>query len=279
MFVVVGYLLHDVNDNNGRVSSWPGGAAIYCGLAARKLGMKVGLVSRAGKDYKYRHLIEGMDLAVNFSEKSTTTFFNTYRGENRTQGVENVGRKITGADFPRRFLDADAIHIGPVIDEIEPSLLEHVRQNSRALVSMDPQGFMRRCDSNGNVLPKELNLDLLRYVDVVHISEDDSAAAQLDSIVRVCPRVLFTKGSKGSEIYWNGKRFEVPAYPIPALADPTGGGDTYTAAFVKRLLDTHDPEESGYYAGAAASFCVEGVGISNLPTNEMVVERMRNFQH
>lgn len=273
MFVVVGYLLHDILDLEGKIEHTPGGAAVYCGLAAKKLGMKTSIVSRVGRDYKYWNLLAGIDTSAIGTQEKTTVVHNIYRNGKKTMKAENVGQKITAKDFPDTLLDAKAIHFGPVVDEIDFGLVRHVKDNSSAFVSIDLQGLLRKY-VNGDVYPHSRDLDVLGSVDLVHFSEDEMISTRLDEVVEKCSKVLFTRGKRSSLLVFDGKEIEIPTFKIENPIDVTGAGDTYTAAFVKRFLETNDPEESGRYASAAASFCVEGVGVSNLPTHEKVMKRL-----
>ncbi len=273
MFVIVGYLLHDILDIEGVITEQPGGSATYCSIAAKKLGADVGVVSKIGKDYKYYDLLKNTDLSVKLQEK-TTTFFNIYRNGTRKQKVANIGEKIFAEDFNENFLEAEAVHIGPVINEIDIELIKHVKQNSSALVTLDPQGFLRK-EKNGDVLPKKLDFEVLKYIDIFRCSVEDLEGAGINpkDITKRCDFVIITKGARGSVLFFDGKKISVPAFRA-VEKDPTGAGDAYIAGFVKKFLENNDPEESALYASAVASFCVEGIGITGLKGEKDVAERL-----
>ena len=85
---------------------------------------------------------------------------------------------------------------------------------------------------------------------------------------------ICTKGSKGSEAYFDGRKVEVPVIRSERVKDPTGAGDAYRAGFYSGLFRKYSPEESLIIASATSSFIVEAVGaLSNIPTWDEVMER------
>ena len=52
--------------------------------------------------------------------------------------------------------------------------------------------------------------------------------------------------------------------------DPTGAGDTFTAAFLIYFQETGDPIKAARFANIAASFSVEGLSYSATPTRAQV---------
>jgi sugar/nucleoside kinase (ribokinase family) len=84
---------------------------------------------------------------------------------------------------------------------------------------------------------------------------------------------VLTKGPKGCVVFANGIEKHVPGFPAREV-DPTGAGDVFAGAFLVRLQETGDPFEAARFANATASFCVEGPGITTIPTRAQVEERL-----
>ena len=102
----------------------------------------------------------------------------------------------------------------------------------------------------------------IRYLGVNSFSE-------IRKEIAVC-----TKGSKGSEAYFDGRKVTVPVIKGRKVKDPTGAGDAYRAGFYSGLFRKHSHEESLIIASATSSFIVEAVGaLSNVPTWDEVMER------
>ena len=66
----------------------------------------------------------------------------------------------------------------------------------------------------------------------------------------------------------------VPAYQANEV-DPTGAGDVFATAFFVRLHETGDAVQAARFANAAASFVVEGPGVSCIPSRAQVEWRLR----
>jgi sugar/nucleoside kinase (ribokinase family) len=85
----------------------------------------------------------------------------------------------------------------------------------------------------------------------------DCARFYLDRGTTCC---VFTLGSEGAYYaHRDGTRLHVPAYPI-TVVDTTGCGDAFDAGFIAALHKGMDPEESLFFAQAAAALVAGGLG-------------------
>lgn len=83
--------------------------------------------------------------------------------------------------------------------------------------------------------------------------------ALLDKITML----VITKGAKGSEIYYQGKKIQIPAAKPKNILDPTGAGDAYRAGLIKGLINSWQLGKAGCLAGLAAVYAVEKYGTQN----------------
>ena len=60
-------------------------------------------------------------------------------------------------------------------------------------------------------------------------------------------------------IFENRREIRIPARPVQVV-DPTGAGDTFSAAFLYALANHAAPEQAGRLAAAAASIVIGGEG-------------------
>jgi 1D-myo-inositol 3-kinase len=87
--------------------------------------------------------------------------------------------------------------------------------------------------------------------------------------------MVVTQSKRGATVYVRGQHpHHFPAFAATEI-DPTGAGDVFCAAFLVHLAETGDPYSSCRFANCVASFSVEGIGISTIPTREQVDERLR----
>jgi len=101
--------------------------------------------------------------------------------------------------------------------------------------------------------------DHAALVDVVSLNRTEAlslfATSSVDDAVReaatLAPVVLLRLGAEGSLVLQGRRRLHVPAAPA-AVADPTGGGNSYSGAFIAAYQQSGDPEQAARLAAAAA---------------------------
>ena len=85
--------------------------------------------------------------------------------------------------------------------------------------------------------------------------------------------ILATDGANGSILYSKGAFFKIPAYRV-IVEETTGAGDIFLSSFLYFCgMKQDNPVKSAYLASAAASFVVEGNGISSLGNEEEIRKR------
>lgn len=193
----------------------------------------------------------------------------------RTQRVANLGNQIQPKDIPEDYLEARAIHLGPVFNEISMETMRFLRENSKALITLDPQGFLRR-EENGAVFQKEMDYSLLDFVDVVKVSEKDIPKENIKDLTARCKNVIVTRGTNGSTVFFEGKTTEIPFFKS-IVVDETGAGDVYMAGFIKKFLESKNMEKSALFGSAAASFSVENFGLNGIRGEKEINERVKTL--
>jgi len=264
-----------------------GGPPTYVSLSAKALGAKVSSISKVGADFSDEYVTwlsrNGVDLrGVKRTNGPTTRFRITYNDATGT--LQLVARcEPMGLEDLQRQVKTKAIHIAPIANEISSSAALRLCRYGK-LISLDPQGFLRRFDRNGYVHPKRwLDKVLLKEVDVLKASSRELSVATrakdlrrgLLKARRLGPRVcIATMGAHGVLLLSeDASYYKVPAYTPPHVVDPTGSGDAFAGAFIVEYLKTGDSVWSTAFASAAASFVVEGVGPSNFGTRGQTEER------
>ena len=93
--------------------------------------------------------------------------------------------------------------------------------------------------------------------------------SRLEKLVEI---LVVTKGEKGSEIYFKGKKIKIPPAKPKSNLDPTGAGDAYRAGFIKGLAIGWSLEKCGRLAAVTAVYTVEKYGTQ---THEFTWEGIR----
>ncbi|MFK4730285.1 carbohydrate kinase family protein [Agromyces mediolanus] len=97
-------------------------------------------------------------------------------------------------------------------------------------------------------------------------------AEAVDGLRALAPLVLLRLGEDGSLVIQGDAVVRVPAVPVAAV-DPTGGGNSYTGAFLSAWTATGDPVAAARLASAAASVVVAAAGAPIV--DEALRERVR----
>ena len=252
-----------------------GGTVTYSGLTASRLGIKVGILTSANPATPFFENVPSINVYRRASER-TTVFENIYVDGSRRQYVRALAGPLTPDDLPDGWERTPIVHLGPMAQEIDPTMVEAFPS---ALLGLTPQGWLRHWDEQGLVFPVRwrFSLDVLGAADAVILSPEDVGydEQQIDLFRRHSRLLVLTNGMDGAIVYQGGQRQRVPAYDVIEV-DPTGAGDVFAAAFMVRLFETGDAIEAARFANCAASFIVQGVGTTHVPTREQVEWRMRH---
>ena len=88
--------------------------------------------------------------------------------------------------------------------------------------------------------------------------------------------VVLKMGSHGSRIYHQGEVIETPAFTVPEV-DPTGAGDSFSAAFTGAMLEGMPLALAGRFANAVGALAVTKKGpMEGAPTRAEVQEFLAN---
>jgi len=251
-----------------------GGPPTYASLAARKLDAKVSVISKVGEDFPDEYVAWLNANEVNLSglkqvkRAKTTGFTIKYRGKERRLQLRTLAPPITPRDIPR-FLKAKAVHVAPIAGEVIPETIHELRRLTDTL-SLDPQGFVRKFNREGNVSPRRwANPQVLGEIDVYKSSTNEikmvTGLTELRSTMRKIQDygakiVMVTRGLRGSTLLYAGNFYDIPACKPRIVQDPTGAGDAFIGAFLAEYVKGKEPRWCACVGSAAASLVTEGVG-------------------
>jgi sugar/nucleoside kinase (ribokinase family) len=224
---LVGNLSRDVVDGGPpRI----GGAPYYAAQAWRALGSRATIITRCGPPERaaYARRLTTLGLPVVMLPGSCTTSFSFYYdGDVRVMTVEQAGDTW----LPH---DADSVtpgawvHVAPLLRSDFPTATVRVLARGRRL-SLDGQGLVRIAETGPLRLDADFDHAVLEHVQILKLGEEE--ADVIGAIDRLdVPEVLVTYGHRGSCVYSNGHAERVGAWPV--VADPTGSGDAFSAAYL-----------------------------------------------
>jgi sugar/nucleoside kinase (ribokinase family) len=292
VLVVGSVALDSVETPFGKAEEVLGGSATMFASSACHFG-PVQLVGVVGSDYPVEKLeplrAKGVDLSgLERAEGESFRWRARYRHDlNSAETLETRLGVFSGfrPKIPAAFRNAPYVFLG----NIDPRLqLDVLRQVARPkLVACDTMNFWiesRRQDL----------LDLLAHVDLITLNDAEARQVTEEAnlvkaarwIMQRGPKhVVIKKGEHGAFLFSGPSIFFAPAYPLEAIFDPTGAGDSFAGGFIGWLAATDDLSEANLrravvYGSAMGSFAVER--FSNERTIALTLgeidERVREFR-
>ncbi|MDD3887683.1 MAG: carbohydrate kinase family protein [Patescibacteria group bacterium] len=79
-------------------------------------------------------------------------------------------------------------------------------------------------------------------------------------VLRLTKYLIITLGPKGSEIYFDNKKYIIPCAKPKKILDPTGAGDAYRAGLIYGLLNNYSADKMGKVGACSAVYTVEKYG-------------------
>lgn len=283
-FLAVGHVTRDLLPDG---SFTVGGTVTFAALTAYRLGLSSAIVTCADAAF-LAHLptyLPGIQVHGRPGAE-TTTFANRYTDGFRVQYLHARGDVLTEDDVPTAWRAAPIVLLGPLDQELAPTLVNLFSRPFGTLIAATPQGWLRRWDNDGRVWPTPWQAaeQVLPLLDALILSHDDllpfadgnrvEADAILERWSMYVPLLVATDGRHGASLYQHGVATRFPAYAATEV-DPTGAGDVFAAAFLMHLSQHGDPAQAVNFANCVASFSVEQTGIQGIPTMEMVMQRLR----
>jgi len=256
----------EINDSKYVV---PGGPGCYCSITARALKFDVKLHTKFGSDFTYADYLTKQKIVFEnaFSTEPTTRFRLQLANSERTLFLENKCEVINNI-----ILDADSVIISPLFDEVPLEMFAKIK-NDANFVLLDPQGFLRRVNSENKIYLEQTNLNL-SDISAIKVNSDElrslTNSSNLDGI-----KILQKKGisnviltdKQNISLLSENKIYSI-TLPNIALNDTTGIGDIFSSTFCCTMLKEKDILWALSFAGGAAQAALESgqIGLEKIPS-------------
>jgi sugar/nucleoside kinase (ribokinase family) len=276
VLVVGSVALDSVETPFGRADDVLGGSGVFFSASASHF-TPVQLVGIVGDDYPLEQLeqlaVRGVDLGgLEKTEGNSFRWRGRYRHDlNSAETLEThlgVFSRFS-PKIPNGFRDAPFVFLANIDPRLQLDVLHQVKRPT--LVAADTMNFW--IESRRPEL-----VELLGHVDLLMLN--DAEARQLTdkfNLVQAArwimdhgPRhVVIKKGEHGAYMFSRTEIFFAPAYPLEAVFDPTGAGDSFAGGFIGYLARTGNVSDDGLrraviYGSAMGSFAVEKFSIARL---------------
>ena len=277
LLVVGSVALDSVETPFGKVQEVLGGSATFFSYSA-SFFTPVRLVATVGEDFPEEHLKLLRDRGVNVRGLQVTPG-RTFRWTGAYGYDLNEAKTLDTqlnvfADFRPTLDDTQArvpyLFLANIDPELQLEILRQMRGRPR-LVALDTMNFWIQGK-------REALLRVLREVDLVTINDGEARQlAEEPNLIKAArkiaalgPRTVVVKrGEYGALLLDNDAFFVVPAFPLEAVFDPTGAGDTFAGGLMGYIafrdrVDAATMRRAMVYGSVMASFTVEDFSLKRL---------------
>jgi sugar/nucleoside kinase (ribokinase family) len=278
LLVVGSVALDSLETPFGRRDDVLGGSASYFSTCASFFG-RTRMVAVVGEDFPEDHLrffaSRGIDLA-GLVRRPGRTF--RWRGRyefdlNTAHTLEtqlNVFAEFR-PELPAHYRDAEYVFLGNIDPDLQRSVLDQVR--APRFVACDTMNFWIASK-------RESLLRTLKRVDLLFVNDAEARQlAEEHNIVKAARRILsfgpravvVKRGEYGALFFSGDEVFAASAYPLAAVFDPTGAGDSFAGGFMGYLARSRSEDQATLrraivLGNVLASFAVEQFSLERLRT-------------
>ena len=272
-----------------------GGVVTYAGFTFRKHDIPTLVVTNLGKKEKFllkKLSNKGVKVYHELSSE-TTRFINCIKSDQSEQLVPTRAVPIEEGLVKKILPMSNHIHLGPLHPwDIHPEAivylkhyLEKIRKESKPLVTLDVQGYVR--DINNQVVQALVseNLEEALWCSDI-IKADKNELKVIIEHFRITPlqlinkyniqELVITEGSNGGQILLpQAAPISFKAVPVKKFTDCTGAGDVFFAAYlIKHLYHREEISTSCDYAARIAALKIKG---SYIPYSDLDLIKIHNF--
>lgn len=254
---VVGNLALDVVDGE---APRPGGTVLYSARTLARLGADacVGAACAAGDRDLLVGPLEELGLPVAWHESAATASYAfRYEGDRRVMRQDAVGDPWGASEAVAAIGEAAWIHVGALVrSDFSETTLAALAESGRRLL-VDAQGLVRT-SALGELRTDAAIGDALRHIAILKLNDEEAETlvgrADPDAARSLgVPEVVLTLGSRGSCVVTPTSTHAVPAVDVAGSVDPTGAGDTYSAAYLAARSAGAEPVEAARSATEIAA--------------------------
>ena len=264
-----------------------GGPTCYSGLIAKKFGFDIIPVTKVGNDFSIdnRNLLHKNGIEINQSHIAknfpTTRFLITIKKDERDLVLCSKCEPLRYEDF--YGINADCWIISPVFDEFSIQLFadfaKDIKENDDFIL-FDPQGYLRRTDQYGNILPvRNFEYDLPRFT-ALKMSENEQKiltcgleGEEAMRLIHSSKRIKFLISTQNYRIHllYDKMHYWVNI-PYIETRDSTGAGDILSAAFACAYLKEKDPLWAICFGAGAIRAALETklTGLNKVPSKSKI---------
>jgi len=292
VLVVGSVALDSVETPFGRRDEVLGGSAVYFSASA-SFFTGVQVVGVVGRDFPEDHLdfLRSRGIGLDGLVRVPGRTFR-WKGEYgfdlnqaRTLDTQLNVFETFAPDLSPALRKLPVLFLGNIDPDLQWRVLGQMEHPS--LVAADTMNFWIT-GKNGSLRRTLSKVDVLLVNDgeARMLAGEHNIVKAARAILALGPRRLVVKrGEYGALLFDADRVFTAPAFPLPALFDPTGAGDSFAGGFMGYLaragtVDSRIFRQATIVGSVMASFAVEDFSIDRMRTLSMpeIASRYREFQ-
>lgn len=293
--LVVGSVAFDnVETPFGKRERMLGGSASHFSISAsfftdvRVVAVVGGDFGPGEKDVFARHNIDTSDLEI-IPEGKTFQWHGRYEYDLNVAHTLDTQLNVFAGFEPKLSESSKQARL-VFLGNIQPDLQRGVRQQvpDAELVALDTMNLW--IDTTRDSLQKTIevvDLVIINDAEARQLAEEPNLIKAARKILSWGPGTLIVKrGEYGAAMFTKDEYFAIPAYPLEAVFDPTGAGDTFAGGLMGYLssqenLDAGALRRAMIFGSVMASFNVEEFGTERVRklTHTEINQRFSDFKH
>lgn len=292
--VGIGHIVNEMIYFPGRtVGPVLGSPPAYSLVAAARLGIRSGIVTRIGGDFPKELLNafaeSGVDTGgIHVSARSTCSEL-IYDGHgNKEIRLTSVAEPITAQDVPEQYKGCDVVYVCTMSDDVPLDQLGVIAEYGvNSAIDLGGYGGVHMSNDRRSEINRvsDFARQAASWFDFVKASDEDCQAIfgkeSPESYVHTLlsgktKAVLITRGEQGVTLGIPDGIYTVPALKGNPM-DVTGGGDTFMAGFLSEYIRSGDILRSVVFGSATALCVIErtgGVTPQRMPAEQEVRNRL-----
>jgi sugar/nucleoside kinase (ribokinase family) len=250
-----------------------GGSGSHAAVAASFFS-PVQLVGGVGEDFPKKYLAlyrrHGIDLAgLQLLPGKTFHWSGEYEvnmNNRRTLLTELGVIETFQAKLPEAYRKTPFVLLGNIAPALQNSVLDQM-QKPRFVIADSMDLWINIALAELLRLLKRVDCFVLNDSEAHLLTKADNIFAALKKLHKLGPKyVIIKQGSHGSVLSGPTGCFLCPAYPLTAVEDPTGAGDSFVGGLTGYLAAARGSIDANFrramvYGSVTASFCCEGFGL------------------
>jgi sugar/nucleoside kinase (ribokinase family) len=275
--LVVGSVAFDsISTPFGEAAEVLGGSACYFATSA-SFFTDVDLVAVVGEDFPQRHIdfLSGRGIGLDGLQRSAgQTFRWKGRYEYDLNEAHTLDTQLNVFEqfkpvLPDSYREAEYVFLANIDPELQLEVLEQVKNPQ--LVACDTMNFWIAGKREALIRTlSRVDTLVINEAEVRQLAEEPNLVKAAAVVRSFGPKTLVVKrGEYGVLMFGEHSIFSAPAYPLEAVFDPTGAGDTFAGGLIGYLAATRNLDEANLrkaivFGTVMASFTVEQFSLDRL---------------